>query len=386
MMNDMERLSDDGAPNTGAEIHALILAGGSGTRLWPYSRRNSPKQLLPLFGDDSMLRMTVDRLRGLVPPERVWILTNAEYVEAVRAQLPDVPAEQVIGEPTALGNAAAVGLGAALLSARAPNAVMAVLTADHIIQPMAEFHDALRRAARAAADGALVTFGIRPTRPETGFGYIEIGEPLNGEDLDPQAARTVIRFEEKPDRPTAEAYTKSGHHLWNSGMFVWTVTAIREAFETHLPGTALVLSEIESAAHAGPAAGVAALPELWPRIPDRTTIDYGIMEQSDRVACVPADFEWHDIGSWQSLAERMPLDSNGNAVRGRHLGIETEGCLVFSTGDRLVATIGLDNIVVVDTGDVVLVCPRSRAQDVRSIVDEIKRRAAESGSDLAGLI
>jgi mannose-1-phosphate guanylyltransferase len=353
-------------------IYALVLAGGSGTRLWPASRRSRPKQLLPLIGQRSMLARSVARLAPLIPAERVFVLTGAEYVEEVRADLPDLPADQVVGEPSALGTAAALGLGMALVRARAPEALMCVVTADHLIEPEAEFQAALARAAAVARAGHLVTFGIRPTSPETGFGYVELGAALDaprgaaGETI----AHAVARFVEKPDRATAERYLAGGRHLWNSGMFAWTVPSIASAFARFLPDLAARLDEITQAA--GRADFADRLPEIWSRISDRTTIDYGIMERAENVACVPAAFEWRDIGSWSALRDALPKDAAGNAVVGRHLGLDTTGCLVYAPEGRLIATIGLEDMIIVDTGDAVLVCPASRAQEVKDLVDALR--------------
>lgn len=353
-------------------IYALVLAGGSGTRLWPASRRTRPKQLLPLIGDKSMLARSVARLSPLIPAERVFVLTGAEYVEDVRADLPEVPAGQVVGEPSALGTAAAVGLGMALVRARAPEATMCVVTADHLIEPEADFRAALERAAEVARAGHLVTFGIRPTAPETGFGYVELGAALDaprgagGEPI----AHAVARFVEKPDRATAEGYLAGGRHLWNSGMFAWTVPIIADAFARFLPELAARLDEISALAASPDFAD--RLPEIWSRITDRTTIDYGIMERSEKVACVPADFDWRDIGSWSALRDALPRDAAGNAVVGRHLGLATTGCLVYAPEGRLIATVGLEDMIIVDTGDALLVCPASRAQEVKDLVEALR--------------
>jgi mannose-1-phosphate guanylyltransferase len=315
-----------------------------------------------------MLQTTVERLEPQVPPEQVVIVTNREYVDEVRSQLPHIPARQVVGEPSALGTAAAVGLGAALVGARDPAATMFVLPADHVIEPTDRFQADLVRAAGVAASGRLVTFGIPPTGPETGYGYIEIGDLLPGG----SEAFDVVRFVEKPDRATAERYVAGGRHLWNSGMFAWTVDSINRAFDAHLPDLGERMRELTALATSREAGFDARLREIWDRITDHTTIDYGVMEQSDRVACVPATFAWNDVGSWSALADALHSDEMGNCVTGRHIGCDTTGSLVYGRSGRLVATIGLSDMVIVDTPDALLVCPRDRTQDVREIVKRLR--------------
>ncbi len=380
------------------DLYALVLAGGSGTRLWPYSRRDRPKQLLPLVGETSMLEQAVARLAPLVPPERVVVLTGARHAAEVRAALPAVPPDQVVGEPDALGTAAAAGLGMALIRARNPLAAMCVVTADHLISPEPAFRAALADAARIARAGWLVTFGIPAAAPETSYGYIELGRRLDAGDLgatQPAQVATralpavappvdalpgdalpeayaVARYVEKPDRATAEAYVASGRYAWNSGMFAWTVPVLAAEIARHLPALAARLDEIGAAV--GGADFEARLAEIWPRITDRTTIDYGIMEKSDRVACLPAGFQWRDIGAWDALKAALPADAQGNAVVGEHIGHATRGSLIFARGGRLVATIGVDNLIVVDTGDAVLVCARDQAQEVKAIVSALEAR------------
>lgn len=386
-------------------LYALILAGGSGTRLWPYSRRNRPKQLLALVGETSMLEQSVTRLAPLVPPERVFVLTAAAYAAEVRTALPQIPPDQVVGEPAALGTAAAIGLGMTLVRARDPEAVMCVVTADHLIAPEDAFRAALADAARVAAAGWLVTFGVRAAAPETSFGYIEFGRRLGAEDLstaafaataspstvDPDTADqvtlsaeplpeayTVARFVEKPDRATAEGYIAAGTYAWNSGMFAWTAPILAAEIARHLPDLAARLGEIGAAV--GRPDFEARLAEIWSRVTDRTTIDYGIMERSDRVACLPAHFQWRDIGAWDSLKAALPADAEGNAVVGEHLGQGTHGSLIFAKGGRLVATIGVENLVIVDTGDALLVCALDRVQEVKAIVARLAAR--DDGADL----
>jgi mannose-1-phosphate guanylyltransferase len=353
---------------TNRALYALILAGGSGTRLWPYSRRRHPKQLLPLLGDRSLLQATVDRLEPMVRPDHVLVLTSTDYVDAVRAQLPRVPAQQVVAEPEALGTAAAVGLGVALVAARDPGAVMAVLPADHVITPPAAFLGNLVQAAELAADGWLVTFGIRPTAPETGYGYISLGEALVGH----AAGFRVAEFVEKPGPATAAEYVAGGKHLWNSGMFVWRADVMHAEIGRHLPALAERVDELAALAAAGPDAFAAGLGAVWAGIAVRTTIDYGVMERSDRAVCLPAEFAWSDVGSWAAVADALatvPGDPAANVLVGPHVvAVDTRGSLVLARGGRLVATVGVDDLVVVDTADALLVCRRDRAQDVRQVV------------------
>ncbi len=360
-------------PSSPPALWALVLAGGSGTRLWPLSRPETPKQLLALTDPErSMLRLTVDRLAPLIPPERVLVLTAADHVAAVREQLPEVPPAQVLGEPAPLGTAAALGLGLAWLRARDPSALMAVLSADHQIAPAEALQADLARAAGLARAGWLVTIGIPPTAPETGFGYIELGEALPPEEGGDGSGRQVLRFVEKPDRARAEAFLAGGRHLWNAGMFAWSVSAIEAAFQRHLPRLAATLDALSTAAAGGEATFSAALARLWPGIEDRTTIDYGIMERAERVACVPAGFQWLDIGSWAAVKETLPLDEEGNAVLGRHLGVDSRDNLIFAPDGRLIATIGLQGMVVVDTPEALLICPVERAQEVKRLVDALR--------------
>lgn len=349
------------------KTYALILAGGVGSRLWPRSRESRPKQLLDLISERSMLQETVARVEPLVPPEQIIIMTNQGYVGAVQKQLPHLPPENVIGEPAVRGTASAVGYGAAVIGRRDPSAVMCALHADHYMRDVEGFRRALQAAAGVAGHGYLVTLGIQPHAPVTGYGYVERGEKLGL--FDGHVAYRVVRFTEKPDAETAEAFVMSGRYYWNSGLFTWQVSTILEAFARHMPDTYEKLQVMTSAI--GTDRELETLVRVWPTL-ENQTIDYGIMERAERVAVVPADFGWSDVGTWNALFDLLEADSERNVVSGNHLGVDTRGSFIYSDG-RLIATIGVEDLIIVDTGDVVLVCPRNRAQDVKIVVDRLKR-------------
>jgi mannose-1-phosphate guanylyltransferase len=349
-------------------LYAVIMAGGSGTRLWPRSRGRRPKQFLDLLGPETMLQTSWRRLRPLLPAERILVATGEAFLDEVRAQLPELAPANLLGEPHGRDTAAAIGLAATHLHHRAPAAKMAVVTADHLIAKEDVFRALLAHAAAVADDGWLVTLGIQPTFPSTGLGYVERGERL------PTAgageAYRVARFVEKPDQARAEQFLAAGTYSWNSGMFVWRVERIREELQRHMPALFAGLAEIEAAL--GTPDAEATFQRVWPTLP-RRSIDFGVMEHADRVAVLPADIGWNDVGSWPAVYEVSSADEQGNVVLGRHLGIDTTGSLIYSP-DRLIATVGLADLIVVDAGDALLICPRSRAQEVKQLVAMLQER------------
>lgn len=347
-------------------LYALIMAGGTGSRLWPRSRTQHPKQFLDITGDLTMLQQSQQRLLPLIPIERTLVATNRQYVEIVTRQLPEMPPDNILGEPTGRGTAAAIGLAAVHLRKRNPDALMAVLTADHLIKKTDTFRQVLQAAADVASEDWLVTLGITPNYPETGYGYIERGEFL-GMVGDFEGYR-VERFVEKPDLARAESYVSSGNYAWNSGMFIWKVRRILEEMERHMPDLYEGLLKIE--ADINTVRAEETLLKLFPTLPNQT-IDYGIMEKASQVAVLSVDIGWHDVGSWSAVYDVLPRDKSNNVVVGRHVTPDSVNSLIYSP-KRLVATLGLDDVVIVDTDDVLLVCPRSRAQDVKKIVDILK--------------
>jgi len=352
-------------------FHALIMAGGFGTRLWPLSRRNRPKQSLKLVGERTMFEHAVDRIAPIFQPEQILVVTGTEHVASLKAQAPELPPENFIVEPDGRGTAPAIGLGAIHLRRQDPEATMVVLTADHFIADAERFRRVLTAAAQVAADNHLVTLGVSPSFPSTGYGYIKQGQSLGIVEDFP--IFEVERFTEKPSMETAFHMVESGEYSWNSGMFIWQVDRIIEEFQCQMPEFYVHLAEVE--ATLGTPGYEAALNRVWPQV-TKQTIDYGVMEGADDVAVIPVDIGWSDIGSWTSLLELLPTDQDGNTVVGSHVGIDTHDTLVFG-GKRLVATIGLEGMVIVDTEDALLVCPSDREQEVRAIVRQLERENQE---------
>lgn len=348
-------------------LHAIIMAGGSGTRFWPASRRQLPKQLLALVTDTPLLRMTFERLEGLVPPERVWVVTTAATAEATREILPELPPGNVLAEPCGRNTAACAGFAAHRCLAGDPEAVCVVLPADHVIDERARFQSALAAGAEnVRRNGGLLTFGVNPTRPETGYGYLEVGDKSseNGE----WTIHRLNRFVEKPDVERARAYLETGGYLWNAGIFAWRAADLLDEIERQLPELAAGLRRI--AAAFGSANEDSTLHELYPTLP-ATSVDFGVMENAASCWVVPVDFPWSDIGSWPALSETLAADEHGNVVQGRVEAIDAGSNVVVSTGPT-VAVVGVENLVVVATEDAVLVVPKDQAQRVKEVVSNLR--------------
>ena len=349
-----------------SQLYALILAGGSGTRLWPMSRKKTPKQLLTLVGNRTMYRITIERLAPLIPVERVFVVTNAEMATMLQEQEPLIPAENYVIEPSPKDSGPAAALGLAHIHHRDPDATVAILSADHHIGKIDEYQCALRAAFKVAGEQYIVTLGITPSNPSTGFGYIERGELL-GESEGLNVYRTV-RFTEKPSREVAEQWIADGNHSWNSGMFVLTCNTASREFARQQPAFETALHATEQAI--GTQEYDAALALAWDAAPKKS-IDFAIMEGAERMAVIPVDIEWSDIGTWASLLDVLTSDEHGNVIIGDHVGVDTEHTLVRG-GPRLIATIGLDKLVIVDTPDVLLICPMERVQDVKQLVEKLR--------------
>jgi mannose-1-phosphate guanylyltransferase len=348
------------------KAYAIIMAGGSGTRFWPLSRSDRPKQFLSLGPDDrSLLRATAERVWALIPPERTFVVTSELLREQVERELPELDATRILAEPIGRNTAPCIGWAATHVRRLDPDAVMTVLPADHYIGDTGAYVDTLRRGLEAATHGDYVTIGIRPTRAETGYGYIEVGS-----ELDPGVFR-ARRFVEKPNRQRAEQFVASGCFLWNSGMFFFLASRILDAIDLHLPGLGEQLHRYETAAEIGREAELVS--ETYASLP-AVSIDHGIMEKVDSVSVVPGSFDWSDLGSWTSAWELSPQDERGNVLPKGGLSVDAAGNYAWAPEGKLVALIGVKDLVVVDSGDALLVVPRERAQDVRDIVAALRER------------
>lgn len=349
------------APN----LYAVVMAGGSGTRFWPASRVQRPKQYLPISGGRPMLAQTVERLQGLVPPERVLIVSSADQEDLVRECVPEVPSENLVFEPEARNTAAAVALAGFTVAQRDPEAVQLVLPADHVIEPAASFQATMAAgAAEAHESGALVCFGIQPTFPATGFGYIQAGETLG--ERDQHSVRQVQRFVEKPDEERAKAFLAEGGFTWNAGIFAWRSDAILSAFESLEPEMHAQLARAFD--------GRSALGDVYPKL-KKAPVDVAIMERHNDVRTLPITYRWSDVGAWNALCDLAPAGADGNwHVTGESTRVVTHDAadnLVFAEGDEVVALVGVSGLVVVRAGDATLVVPTERAQEVKRIVEAL---------------
>ncbi len=355
-----------------ANRYAVIMSGGRGERFWPLSTIRRPKQLLALVGGKPLLAAAVERLSGLIQRDRIFIVTSRELVDPTREIMPDFPAGQIIGEPCRRDTAAAVALGSVLVAMRDPQAAFCVLTADHVIPDPARFRAALDRCFQLAeTDDTLVTMGISPTFPSTGFGYIETGEPIPGP-ADP-AAFKAIRFVEKPDAETAARYLQSGRFFWNSGMFVWKVASIQKAFRQFCPPLGSLCEELGRCRERS--ALISRLEAAYAPL-ERISIDYAIMEKAPRIVAVKGDFGWDDIGSWPAMANHFPADARGNVLVGSALAPECGNNIVVSPEGHLTALLGVEDLIVVQAPGVTLICRKDRAQEVKKLVQQLERQDA----------
>jgi len=343
-------------------MYITIMAGGIGTRLWPLSTKKKPKYLLDLTGKGTLISETVRRLLPLAPAENIFIITRYSDVKQVQAQVPDIPSANIIAEPIGRNTLPCAGLGALHIRRRDANSVMALLPADGYIEDEKRYVELLAQAEKLAQNSdVFVTLGIKPTRPETGYGYLKLGQMLSRDNVE---AFKVEKFTEKPSLEEAVEFLKTGKYLWNGGIFVSKVKVLLDAIEKYEPEVYSPLTQIDRAI--GMPDEKQVLAEVYPKVKD-ISIDYGIMEKLKGVIAIVTDVGWNDIGNWKAMEDIWDTDENKNACKGEHLGLDTYGCIIYSP-NKAVATIGLKDIVIVETDDVVLVCSKERAQDVKKLV------------------
>jgi mannose-1-phosphate guanylyltransferase len=348
-----------------SHLYGLILAGGRGTRFWPRSRRANAKQVLKFFGDRSLIQQTVDRLRPVLPPERIWILTNDHLRAEIVKQLPEVPKKQILAEPAQRNTAPAIGLAAHILQSIDSQAVMGVFPADHVIGKPKDYIKLLRPAFRIAKEGKIVVLGIEPRWAETGYGYIEMAK-VQG---------PVTSFREKPDAATAEQFLKAGNFYWNAGMFFWKTSVLLDELRKYLPKTATLLAGLPAFSQRQFAAKMA---EVFPRC-ENISIDYAVLEHAKNVVGIPAgDIGWNDVGSWNAVYELQHRDAQGNAVRGDALLADSSGNYVDGAKSKLIALLGVHDLIVVDTPDALLIADRSKAQQVGDLVKQLEKEKRDN--------
>jgi mannose-1-phosphate guanylyltransferase len=353
-------------------ITSLIMAGGKGERFWPKSRTSLPKQFLNISGNKSMMQQTVNRLEKLIPITQIFVVTNELYAELIKAQIPNLPSENIIIEPVGRNTAPCVGLASIVIEKRFPESTMVVLPSDHIIKNEQGFIQILQTAIQIAnKNDSIVTLGMSPSYPETGYGYIESSELV--QQINDLAVYKVNKFVEKPDLITAQEYINSGNYFWNSGIFIWKTEVIRECIKNFMPDMHDVLETMKAGLEYGDAQEI--IQSEFYKMPDQS-IDYGIMEKADNIYVIPCLFGWDDVGSWTALERINDLDENGNVIRGNILNLDTKGCIIESNG-RLIATLGISDLIIVETEDVTLICSKDKAQELKSLIKELKIQKLE---------
>jgi mannose-1-phosphate guanylyltransferase len=356
-------------------LHGLIMAGGGGTRFWPRSRQQRPKQFLTLSGDRSLLQQAFDRIEAQIPPDSTWVITSAAHQSETARQLPDLPSEHIIGEPRGRDTAACIGLGAALIARQDPDAVMLVMPADHVIEPVQEFRRAVHVAERMAEEQprSLITFGIPPTYPAVGYGYIHRGpEVANRQGI---SVFRVQAFREKPSHDVAERFLASGEYYWNSGIFVWKAATIIDALRERQPKLLAAVQRIAAAWSTPERDSV--LRREYDAL-DPISIDFAVMEHAREVLVVQAPYRWDDVGSWLALERMHPQDADGNTVLATHCGLKTQGCVIAADSGHLVATVGVSNLLIIQDGNATLVADRRDEGTVKKLVEELRKRGLEN--------
>jgi len=352
------------------DLRAVIMAGGTGTRFWPLSRQRRPKQFLPIISRKTMIEETVDRLHPLLDPGHIYTIANQAQTEILRGFLPEAPAGNLLIEPEARNTAPCLMLATAVLYLENPEAVLAVLPADHSIRDAALFRERLRAGAEAAAaSDRLITFGIPPTCPATGYGYIRFSRTSPQVFGEGSAFFPVREFKEKPDAATAQVFCEAGNYFWNSGMFLWQARTFARQIERFAPDLHAHWEEMLAAVTRGDRAGMAGVYERLPA----TSIDYALMERSQDVLMGEGDFGWSDVGAWSALSEFWPQDDDGNAIRGQGLALDSRNCLAYSASGKLTALVGVEDLIVVETEDALLVCRRDQDQKVKDLVAELRK-------------
>ena len=351
-------------------LYAVIMAGGSGTRFWPWSRQKTPKQLLKITGQETMIKQTVDRIIGEIPPENIYVVTTSTLAESIEEELSQIPAKNIISEPFGRNTAACIGLAATIISKRDSSAIMAVVTADHIIEPTDLFLKSLKCAQELATENsALITFGIKPTSPSINYGYIQRNEEvINRQDF---LVYNVKCFTEKPDRVTAENFLKSGNYYWNSGIFVWSVKTILENINTLMPDLYQGLERIGKSIETPDESST--IYREYERF-DNISIDYGIMEKASNVKIIEAGFTWDDVGSWLALERLNNSDRNNNTILGKHCGLNAQGNIIIGDNEHLIATINVSDMIIVNTKDVTMVCNKNSAEDIKKLTELLKEK------------